>query len=78
MTHFRCHRSVLILVLGFLMPLAGCATDTVADRPVVVNEALTKEKKPSALKKTVPNRAPIDDSAPPVPAKPPAVGGSGG
>lgn len=86
---FRC--SVRVLLLSLALPLAACAADRTAGGPAPTKTLSTeaeqsaaperKDKKPPAAssKKGNPNRTPTEEtSGPPAPAKPPAVGGSGG
>ena len=74
-----------------MLPLADCATGGTTSRPSATGALPTesrqsadpelKDKKPQAVgnKKPAQNRTPTDEtSGPPAPAKPPAIGGSGG
>jgi hypothetical protein len=85
------HRSARILLLSFMLPLVGCATGGTTSGPSTSGtlpaesrqsaDPERKDKKPQAAgdKKPAQNRTPTDEtSGPPTPAKPPAIGGSGG
>jgi hypothetical protein len=91
MTTFYLHHSASILLVSLMLPLAGCATggttsghSTTGTPPAESRQSAAperKDKKPQTVgnRKPAQNRTSTDEtSGPPIPAKPPAIGGSGG
>jgi hypothetical protein len=91
MTHSRFHNFASALLLSLTILLGGCATGKTTSGPSTTGTLPTesrqsadperKDKKPHAVgdKKPAQNRTSTDEtSGPPAPAKPPAIGGSGG